>query len=125
MNAKREALNVLLGAAIGAAVPILATIALSFSVPEFHPGKYFLTICILCILSGAIGVAINLPRNATSATAMQRSTRSRKQQPGERANSQRFDSTAPIDETLRQQRQTKQDADTETKTSKNDNSQNN
>ncbi len=61
MDGRRAAVNVLIGAAIGAVAPIVAAIALMFATDYFHPLDYFGTLAVICGLCAAVGVVVNLP----------------------------------------------------------------
>lgn len=61
MDGRRVAMNVLVGAGIGASVPIVAAIALVLSVEYFDPIEHLSSLIMLSTLCAGIGVLVNLP----------------------------------------------------------------
>lgn len=61
MDGRRAAANVLIGAAIGASVPMVATIALVLAVDYFRPLDHLATLLLLSAGCAIIGVVVNLP----------------------------------------------------------------
>lgn len=61
MDGRSAVMNVLAGALLGVAVPVVGAIALEQAHPDFVWLDHFLTIILLCIFCAGIGVLINLP----------------------------------------------------------------
>lgn len=107
MDGRRVAMNVLVGAGIGASVPIVAAIALVLSVEYFDPIEHLSSLIILSTLCAGIGVLVNLPWDIDANPAANPAMRSKPRQAGdlgddyaERARRYQFD--AGFDEPLKE-----------------------